>query len=114
MREVNASEVHKIIDEEKDAVVIDVLAAESYAKQHVPGSISIPSADPGFVERVERKVPDKATPVVLYCSGPTCGASPAAAARLEEAGYQDVREFRGGLEEWQQAGFTFEGPSGAI
>lgn len=114
MRDVSASEVHKIIDQEKNAVVIDVLEPESYAEKHVPGSISIPSGEPGFVERVEDKIPDKRTPVVLYCAGPECDASPKAAERLEEAGYQDVREFRGGLQEWEQAGYTFDGPSGAI
>lgn len=114
MRDVTAEEVHKIVDEKEDAVIIDVLSSDSYAKQHVPGSISIPSGEPQFLERVAEKVPDKETPVVLYCSGPTCDASPEAAERLEEAGYQDVREFRGGLQEWESSGYTFDGRSGAI
>lgn len=114
MRDVTASEVHRTIDREKEAVVIDVLSPESYAEKHVPGSINVPSEEPGFVERVREKVPSKETPVVLYCSGPDCQASPKAALRLERAGYQDVREFRGGLEEWESSGYTFDGPSGAI
>lgn len=114
MRDVSAEEVHRIMDQEKDAVVIDVLSRESYAEKHVPGSISVPSGEPGFLHRIEEKVPSKDTPVVLYCSGPACGASPAAARRLEEAGYRDVREFRGGLEEWESARLTFEGSPGEI
>lgn len=113
MRDVTASDVHKIVHQ-KDAVIIDVLAPESYAKHHVPGSVNIPSTDPQFLEKVRDEVPDKNAPVVFYCSGPTCDASPTAAKRVEEAGYQDVREFRGGLQEWENAGFTFEGRSGAI
>ena len=114
MRDVTAKDVHKIVDQKEDAVIVDVLSPESYAKRHVPGSVNIPSTDPRFIEKVREEVPDEKAPVVFYCSGPTCDASPTAAKRVEEAGYRDVREFRGGLQAWEDAGFPFEGRSGAI
>lgn len=114
MRDVAAEEVHKIVDQKEDAVIIDVLAPESYAMHHVPGAVNIPGSDPKFLEKVREEVPDKDTPVVFYCSGPSCHASPQAARRVEEAGYRDVREFRGGLEEWEKSGYTFDGPSAGI
>src|SRR5438552_18623294 len=114
MRDISAEEVHKLVDGDENAVVIDVLSPKSFATKHIPRSVSIPEADPRFLERVEKKVPTKETPVVVYCASPECEASVKAARRLEEAGYEDVREFRGGLEEWESRGSTFDAPSGAI
>lgn len=114
MRDVTAREVHRIVDQQEEAILVDALGPESYARHHLPGSINIPAGDPRFLEKLEREVPDKRATLVFYCSGPTCGASPAAAQRAEEAGYQDVREFRGGLQEWGDSGYSFEGQSRAI
>lgn len=93
MRNVTAEEVHRTIDKEVNAVIIDVLGPKSFAEEHVPRSISIPEKDPRFLDKVQEKVPDKTTPVVVYCAGPECEASLKAAQRLEEAGYRDVREW---------------------
>jgi rhodanese-related sulfurtransferase len=114
MREVTATDVHKIIDQKEEGVILNVLPRESFAKKHLPKSVNVPVSDPDFIEEVREVVPDKDMPIVVHCSGPTCDASPKAAARLEQEGYRDVREFRGGLEEWERAGYTFDAPSGAI
>ncbi|MSR82358.1 MAG: rhodanese-like domain-containing protein [Candidatus Latescibacteria bacterium] len=50
-------------------VLVDVLAAESYAAGHLPGALSLPLARvPGDAALV---LPDKERQIVLYCAGYT-------------------------------------------
>lgn len=98
--------------EEKSAndntVIIDVLDTDSFAKEHIPGSISIPLKSANFVKNVQNEVPDRDTEVIVYCASTQCPASTDAAKKLEEAGYTNVYDFKGGIEEWKQAGGRLE------
>lgn len=91
------------------ATVLDVLGHESYEKRHLPGAKDIPVSDPDFEEKVADAVPDKSSPVIVYCSDPGCQASPKAARKLEELGYTNVYDFDAGLQGWRKAGNEFEG-----
>lgn len=110
---LSAEDVRRMMDEDPDLVVVDALGEASYAKQHLPGAVNVPAESPDLEERVGGFVPDKATPVVVYCAGPACHASPKVARRMRELGYTDVREFSGGLEAWHAAGLPFERAHGA-
>ena len=83
IREVSVAEAREA--QERGAVVVDVREADEWAQGRVPGAIFIPR---GFLEqRIEDKVPDKASDVVLYCAGGTRSAFAArtlAGARLHE------------------------------
>ena len=49
--------------------LIDVREKEEYREGHLPGAVSVPR---GFLDmRIEETVPDKNTPLVLYCAGGT-------------------------------------------
>ncbi len=48
---------------------------------------------------------DKTAPVVLYCQGDTCWRSYKASIAAREAGYTNIKWFRGGTPEWQGQGF---------
>ena len=48
-------------------------------------------------------------PVVVYCSSFTCQFSPLAAHKMAEMGYTEVYDFEGGLADWQEAEYPFEG-----
>jgi molybdopterin/thiamine biosynthesis adenylyltransferase len=72
----------------------------------IPGTVHIPR---GFLElRIERNVPDRDTPVVLYCASGT--RSVLAARSLSELGYRDVRSLAGGFTGWKRAGLPWEQP----
>jgi rhodanese-related sulfurtransferase len=90
--------------EDLETVVVNVLAREAYEKEHVPGSENAPVNEDGFEERMETLVPDRAQPVVVYCASTTCDASPTAAKKLEELGYEHVYDFEAGMEGWKEAG----------
>jgi rhodanese-related sulfurtransferase len=50
-------------------VLLDVLSPESFASMHIPGAINLPVAD--IARRAGEAVPDRDTPLVVYCGGPT-------------------------------------------
>ncbi len=72
--------------EQPDAVLIDVRTQEEFATGALPGATLIPHEQIGA--RIARLVPDKNTPVVLYCrSGRRSGI---AQDRLQALGYRQV------------------------
>src|SRR5450432_27610 len=61
----------------------------------------------GVLERdVETLLPDKATPIVLYCGGGFRSAL--AADNLQKMGYTQVVSMDGGMRAWREAGYPVE------
>jgi rhodanese-related sulfurtransferase len=86
--------------------VVDALGGEYYAKQHLPGAIALVEAD---VDRLAPTLlPDRAAPIVTYCSNPACPNSQRVADRLTALGYTNVRKYAGGIEDWVGAGLPVE------
>ena len=81
-----------------------------YEAEHRPGARNLPLED---IEALAALlVPDKASPVVTYCTGRTCPNSKIAAKGLEALGYADVRAYEGGKDDWVSAGLPVEsGPA---
>jgi rhodanese-related sulfurtransferase/glyoxylase-like metal-dependent hydrolase (beta-lactamase superfamily II) len=88
-------------------VVIDV---RSPAELNVSGYIDAPqffNIDRGFLEyQIEARVPDKATPIVVYCG--VSQRSPLAAETLIRLGYRNVKNYRDGYFNWQRAGLPIQ------
>jgi rhodanese-related sulfurtransferase len=86
--------------------VVDALGGEYYAKQHLPGAVALVEAD---VDRLAPGLlPDQAAPIVTYCSNAACPNSQRVADRLSKLGYQNVRKYREGIEDWAAAGLPLE------
>lgn len=109
MKKLSAREVRKILKRNSDVRLINVLPEDRFVKKHLPHSVNIPLGEDSFLQRVEQVVVDKSAKVVVYCADSTCNASPQAAKRLEEAGFEHVQDFEGGIAEWEDAGFPLEG-----
>ncbi|MCX5272667.1 rhodanese-like domain-containing protein [Streptomyces virginiae] len=86
--------------------VIDTLGGEYYAKQHLPGALTLVSADVDAQASV--LLPDRDAAIVTYCSNPACPNSGQVADRLTTLGYTDVRKYREGIQEWVEAGLPTE------
>jgi len=95
---------------EGDVVLLEALPPMSYEATHLPGAKNLPLDD--IDERAVILVPDKAVPVVTYCTGVSCPNSKIAAHRLTALGYLDVRAYEGGKEEWVGAGLPVETGAG--
>lgn len=105
IEEVDPAEVHELIDE--GVAVVDVREAEEFAAGHIPGAKHVPRS---YLEsRIEGAVPDRATPVILYC---TSGNRSAYAARTlqEDLGYENARSMNGGITLWKDRGYEVAVP----
>jgi molybdopterin/thiamine biosynthesis adenylyltransferase/rhodanese-related sulfurtransferase len=90
----------------KPPALIDVREPDEHAQGMIPGALHIPR---GYLElRIERNVPDRGTPVVLYCASGT--RSVFAARSLAELGYTQVSSLAGGFTGWKRAGLAWEQP----
>jgi molybdopterin/thiamine biosynthesis adenylyltransferase/rhodanese-related sulfurtransferase len=88
------------------AVVLDVREPDEYEQGAVPGAVHIPR---GTLETsVEGRIPDRATPLVVYCAGGTRSAF--AAQTLQELGYTDVASVIGGFNRWKDEGRPWAAP----
>lgn len=103
MQTINHEELEDMLNQYEDLLLINVLSNEAFREHHVPGSVNIPVEDDDFVSQVESLAESKEQPVVVYCANTECDASPRAASKLVDAGFSNVYDFAGGIEEWEQA-----------
>ena len=81
---------------EDNLVVVDVRAAEDYAKGHIPGAINIPKEQ---WDRAQGLAQDKTN--VVYCYSQQCHLAANACVQFASKGYP-VMELEGGFETWKQ------------
>jgi len=92
----------------QEFVLVDVLPAENYEKEHIEGAISLP------VDAVKEKAVSllpKDGRIVVYCASASCLASTQAAQALIELGFTDVLDFKGGLREYKESNLPLAGNS---
>jgi len=88
----------------EDALIVDLRAADEYAKGHILGAKNIPLAD--LERRAGELDKHKARPVIVHCGdGNRAGAG---AALLRRNGFGNVQNLSGGFAAWQQAGLPVE------
>lgn len=100
---VNTLEATQLINR-SDALVIDLRAADEYAKGHILGAKNIPLAD---LERRRGELEKhKAKPVIMHCgNGNSSGAG---VALLRKNGFASVHNLAGGYAAWQAAGLPIQ------
>jgi molybdopterin/thiamine biosynthesis adenylyltransferase/rhodanese-related sulfurtransferase len=104
VREVPPAEAEQLAA--RGARLVDVREASEWEEGHIPGAVFIPKS---YVEQqIEGAVPQRATPVVLYCAGGV--RSLFAAQTLQEMGYTDVVSMSGGFQQWKAEGRSWTLP----
>lgn len=104
VRECTVDDVKARRDAGESFVLVDVREDGEYAAGHAAGAVHIGK---GVIERdIEAKVPDPATPLVLYCGGGFRSAL--AADALQKMGYTNVVSMDGGWSAWVKAGMPRE------
>ena len=100
IRETTVDEVKAKLDRGEKFVLIDVREESEWAKDHLPGAVHLGK---GVIERdVEARIPDPATPIVVYCGGGYRSAL--AADNLQKMGYTNVLSMDGGIRDWRNKG----------
>ena len=85
-------------------VLVDVREESEFAAGHIPGAVHLGK---GVIERdIEAKIPDPATPLVLYCGGGFRSAL--AADAIQKMGYTNVISMDGGWRTWTEKGLPVE------
>ena len=82
--------------------VIDVRTKEEYDAGHIKGALNFDYYNDDFEEKIEEALKDKDKPYIVYCR--TGMRSLYSAEILEELGYTNVTNMKGGFLAWQSAG----------
>lgn len=108
----------EIIDLEKfqsfcskgEGIVIDARAAAFYRQGHVPGALSLPretfAAD--YIRQKSRLETSRTKEIVVYCSESDCPDAAMVANALSQLGFERLRIYQEGWEEWFRAGLPQE------
>ena len=101
VRETDVHTTKQQIDRGERFFLVDTREESEWRNGHLPGAIHLGK---GVIERdVERAIPDKAAPIVLYCGGGFRSAL--AADNLQKMGYSNVLSLDGGWRAWVSEGY---------
>lgn len=95
-QQITAEEAKAMMEEQPDAVILDVREQDEYDAGHIPGAVLLPV---GTIdeETAASAIPENDTVVLVYCrSG---NRSKTASQSLVDLGYTQIYEF-GGIKDW--------------
>jgi sulfur-carrier protein adenylyltransferase/sulfurtransferase len=102
IKQIDIDEARRML-EKPGVVLIDVRESDEWRQGHIAQAVGIPR---GFLElRIEEKVPDHQSPIILQCASGT--RSLLAARTLRELGYQNVYNLTGGFNSWKDRGLPW-------
>ena len=95
-KQITMSEAVKMMETEKNYIILDVRRADEFAEGHIPGAINVANEVIGTEEIPE--LTDKSQLILVYCrSGRR---SKEASEKLVKLGYTNIVEF-GGILDWK-------------
>jgi adenylyltransferase/sulfurtransferase len=104
--ETNPDEVAEQLKGPNPPVLVDVREPDETGQGIIPGAVVMPR---GWLElRIERTIPDKDRPVVVYCASGI--RSVLSAQAMQQMGYTDVTSMAGGFNGWKEHGLKFSVP----
>jgi rhodanese-related sulfurtransferase len=86
--------------------LVEALPEKYYADKHLPNALNIPHEQVNAL--APALLPDKNAEIVVYCANIQCQNSHIAAGRLTALGYSNVTVYRGGKQDWEDAGLPFD------
>ncbi len=106
--ELSVNEVQNLLKKGEKIVLLDVREKEERELGYLRDSIFIPRAE--LPEKVEKFLPEKDVPVVIYCAAGV--RSLLAAKTLKNMGYSNVFSMREGIDGWRAKGYEVTSDSG--
>ncbi len=108
--EMDSWDVQEALSNGERLVVVDGRAAGAYAREHIPGALSLPHRG---IDAESTASLDPSRVYVCYCDGIGCNASTKTALKLLMLGFE-VRELIGGLDWWKRDGYPTEGDNPSL
>src|SRR6266568_6742625 len=103
MQLISREELKRRLERGDPLTVVMTLPEADFKLKHIPGSIWCHSLrDAGRLFSPDDQI-------VVYSSCPECPASQVATRKLEEHGYKHIWHYRGGVVDWEDAGYPLEG-----
>lgn len=103
---ITVEELHRLIDENGDPIVVDVRSAlgRDHDRRCIPGALEM------TLDEVSKRLADFPSDreIVFYCACPNEASAAFAARKLMDHGFHKVRPLRGGLDAWAAAGYVIE------
>ena len=103
IQEIEVAEVAERLQSGQRTVLVDVRDPDEHAAGCMAGALLLPR--PLVARNISKVVPDKDTPVVVYCAVGIRSAM--SAMTLTGMGYTQVWSMRGGFDEWQRNGHAW-------
>ncbi|MCC2625534.1 MAG: rhodanese-related sulfurtransferase [Burkholderiales bacterium] len=104
VKETDVPTVKTKLDAKEDFILIDVREDHEWSQGHLPTAIHMSR---GIIERdIEKTVPNKSAPIILYCGGGF--RSVLSAYSLQKMGYTNVISMDGGVRDWLNHGYRLE------
>ena len=94
------------IEDNPDAVILDIRTPEEYSEGIIEGAINIDFYEPDFAAQLDEL--DKDAAYVVYCRSDN--RSGQAMDTFDELGFQEVTEIDGGIVNWFQNGYPVVSP----
>jgi rhodanese-related sulfurtransferase len=104
VRQMTLGELKELMNDTKPFILADARDMDSYEEAHIPGAIPMPADE---VDRLADQY-DRDLDVITYCGSYQCPASTMAAKEFMKKGFGNVRDYKGGIKEWMEAGNPVE------
>ena len=101
MNTISREELKQKLDGREEFTLVNCLDEWMFREKRIPGSIRFERA---FLGTLNPK-----GEVIVYCSNPGCTASVLVYHQFVEHGFQNVWHYPGGIADWEDGGYPFEG-----
>ncbi len=109
VRAIGIAHLERMMKGGEPFTLLDVRSRSDYDREHIAGARSLP------LDEIENKAAAMLKPdedIIVYCDSFVCSASTSASKILGRLGYKNVRDYKGGIREWKQAGLPTESSYG--
>ena len=90
---IDKKEMQEILQNNENAILLDVRSPQEFEEGHFPGAINIPNYE--LYYKAPRKIKDKETIIIAYC---TLGLRSKKSAKiLKKMGYKNIYHLDGGI-----------------
>jgi len=105
--EITTKDLHKLIsDDVEEFYILDIREPDQIHHGEI-FHLNLVSITRGYLEfKIEKAIPDKKAHIIVYCCSGQRGAL--AAKTLQEMGYANVHNLKGGMRQWVDDGYPLD------
>ena len=100
--DITPQAAYALINNNPDAVIIDVSEPEDFAKEHIEGAINIVYHSDTFTDEITQLDSNKT--YIVYCRCADRGIAGSAVAKMTELDFKEAYNIVGGLSSWSAEG----------